>query len=61
MFFVVAGIFDALIFLERARMLSDDLILVIDRDELTVVPESEYSGGIRKGIERFLKKDPVAT
>jgi hypothetical protein len=38
--FVVAGIFDALIFLERARMLSDELVFVIDRDELIVSFES---------------------
>jgi hypothetical protein len=45
----VVGILDALILLERARMLSDELILVIDRDELIVSLESEHSGGVGKG------------
>ena len=40
--------FDALIFLERAKMLSEELVLVIDRDELVVRLEDEHSGGIGK-------------
>jgi hypothetical protein len=47
--FVVAGVFDALILLEGARVLGDELVLVIDRDELIIRFQGEHSGGIGKG------------
>jgi hypothetical protein len=42
----VAEILDALIFLVGARMLSEELVFVIDGDELIIGLEGEHSGGI---------------